>query len=139
MRAEKFGLGKGITVFVEKFVLIYVDDKDIKEALTVPPMEKVSEILDIFLLSVLGQNTVSYVIVLFVGCRSLCDYLILDLVNIVRVYHSLECSADMFIKFLKGLTAVKSDDIRLGIKDTLLSFGFVNEKTAGQSRRYDSA
>lgn len=54
MATQKFSLCKGITVFVEKFVLIYVYDKDIEETLTVTPVKEMSEILDIFLLSVLG-------------------------------------------------------------------------------------
>ena len=114
MGTEKLGLGIGITVFVKEFVLVYVYDEDIEEALTVSPMEKMSEILDEFLFTALGLYTVSDIVMPFVGCRSLCDYLILNLMNIVGMDHSAESSADILIEFLKALTAVKSDNIRLG-------------------------
>jgi hypothetical protein len=139
MAAQKFSLREGITVLVKEFVLINVNDKNIEEALAVTPVEEMSEVLDELLFTALGTYTVSDIVVPFVGCGSLRDYLILNLVNIVGMDHTAEGPAHIFIEFLKAFTSVKPDDIRLGKKYSLVTIGFIDKKTAGQTCRYQTS
>ena len=128
-------LGKGIAVCVGIFVPVHIHDEDIEIAFAVLAVQQMPEILDIPDLALFGADAVAHIIVPLFDEERLCLDLVFDLVQIVRMHHAPERSADILHEFFKGFAAEQADNILLCKEDLFFPLRLVDEESAGQPDR----